>query len=132
MVLWRSLLGLDKASLFETFRSLKIRNFGYTPSCLQLLRKSMYNFSLFCLYFNFSYFRKFLTVTFPCFHAISLYIFIIFLDSTKLKIVWKKITRFKCCYFFQTVVVSKQLFFPTNVVIFFQTILSFVLSRKIT
>ena len=30
-------LQIDKASLLETFGSLKIRNFGYTPSCLQLL-----------------------------------------------------------------------------------------------
>ena len=39
IVLRRSLLRTDKASLFETLRSLKIRNFGYTPSCLQLFRK---------------------------------------------------------------------------------------------
>ena len=90
MALRRSLLRIDKASLFETFGSLKIRNFGYTPSCLQLLRKSMSSLSLFCLYFNFSYFRRSLTVTFPCFRAISLYIFIIFLGSTKPKIDCKK------------------------------------------
>ena len=67
----RSLLRIDKASLLETFGSLKIRNFGYTPSCLQLLRKSMSNFSLFFLYSNFSCFQKSLTVTFPSFRAIS-------------------------------------------------------------
>ena len=43
MALRRSLLGIDKASLLETFGSLKIRNFGYTPSCLQLLRKLMFS-----------------------------------------------------------------------------------------
>ena len=89
MALRRSLLRLDEASLFETFGSLKIRNFGYTSSCLQLLRKSMSSFSLFSFYFNFPYFQKSLTVTFPCFCAISLYIIIIFLDSTKLRIVCK-------------------------------------------
>ena len=31
MALRRSLLRIDEASLFETFHSLKIRNFGYTP-----------------------------------------------------------------------------------------------------
>ena len=67
----RSLLRTDKASLLETFGSLKIRNFRYTPSCLQLLRKSMSNFSLFFLYSNFSCFQKSLTVTFPYFRAIS-------------------------------------------------------------
>ena len=45
MALRRSLLRIDKAFLIETFGSLKIRYFGYTPSCLQLLRKSMSNFS---------------------------------------------------------------------------------------
>ena len=94
MALRRSLLRIDKASLLETFGSLKIRNFGYTPSCLQLLRKSMSNFSLFFLYSNFSCFQKSLTVTFPYFRAISLQIFIIFLDSTKLKIALIKITTF--------------------------------------
>ena len=39
MALRRSLLRIDKASLLETFGSLKRKNFGYTPSCLQLLRK---------------------------------------------------------------------------------------------
>ena len=39
-----SLLQIDKVSLLETFDSLKIRNFRYTPSCLQLLRKSMTSF----------------------------------------------------------------------------------------
>ena len=86
MALRRSLLRIDKASLLETFGSLKIRNFGYTPSRLQLLRKSMSNFNLFFLYSSFSYFRKSLTV--------SLQIFIIFLDSAKLKIVLTKITTF--------------------------------------
>ena len=47
MALWRSLLQIDEASLLETFGNLKIRNSRYTPSCLQLLRKSMPNFSLF-------------------------------------------------------------------------------------
>ena len=94
MALPRTLLGNDKASLLETFGSLKIRNFGYTPSCLQLLRKLISNFSLFFMYSSFSYFRKSLTVTFPYFCAISLQIFITFLDSTKRKIVWIKITAF--------------------------------------
>ena len=94
MSLWRSLLWIDKASLLELFGSLKIRNFWYTPSCLQLLRKMMSNFSLFFLYYNFSCFWKSLTVTFPYLRVISLYIFIIFLDSTKLKTVWIKITTF--------------------------------------
>ena len=40
MALRRSLLRIDTASLLQTFGSLKIRNFGNTPSCLQLLRKS--------------------------------------------------------------------------------------------
>ena len=72
MVLWRSLLRTDKASFLKIFCSLKIRNFGYTPRCLQLTRKLMSNFSLFFLYSNFSYFQKSLSVTFPYFHAISL------------------------------------------------------------
>ena len=58
VTLWRSLLRIDEASLLETFRSLKIRNFGYTPSCLQSLRKQMPDFSLF------SYLQKSLTVSF--------------------------------------------------------------------
>ena len=62
---------MDKASLLETFGSLKIRNFGYTPSCLQLLRKSMSNFSLFFFYSSFLYFQKSLTVTFSYLRAIS-------------------------------------------------------------
>ena len=45
----------------------------------------MSNSSLFCLYFNFSYFLKSLTVTFQYFPAISSYIVMIFLDSAKLK-----------------------------------------------
>ena len=49
MALQRSILRIDE-SLFEIFSSLKIRNFRYTPSCLQLLRKSISNFSLFFLY----------------------------------------------------------------------------------
>ena len=53
MALRRSLLRIDTASLLETFGSLKIRNFGHTPSCLQLLRKSMSNFNLF--HFNFTF-----------------------------------------------------------------------------
>ena len=60
MALRKNLLRIDKA--FETFGSLKIRNFGYTQSWLQLLRKSMSSLSLFFLYANFSYFRKSLTV----------------------------------------------------------------------
>ena len=64
MALRRSLLRIDKASLLETFGSLKLRNFGYTPSCLQLLKKSISNFNLFFLYSSFSYFRKSLIVTF--------------------------------------------------------------------
>ena len=83
MALGRSRLRIDEVSLSETFGSLKIRNFRYTPYCLQLLRKSMHNFSLFFLYSSFSYLRKSLTITFPCFRAESLLIFIIFLESTK-------------------------------------------------
>ena len=49
MALRKFLLRIYEASSFETFESLKIRSFGYTPSCLQLLRKSMSNFSLFFL-----------------------------------------------------------------------------------
>ena len=94
MALRRSLLRTDKTSLLETFGSLKIRNLEYTPSCLQLLRKLMSNFSFFFLYSSFSYLQRSLTVTFPYFHATSLQIFIIFIDSTKLKIVWIKITTF--------------------------------------
>ena len=94
MALRRSVLQIDKASLLETLGSLKIMNFGYTPSCLQLLRKSMSNFRLFFLYSNFSCFQKSLTVTFPYFRAISLQIFTIFVDSTKLKILWIKATTF--------------------------------------
>ena len=48
-----------KAPLLESFGSLKISNFRYTPSCLQLLRKLMSDFSLFLLYASFSYFWKF-------------------------------------------------------------------------
>ena len=54
----RSLLRIDKGSLFETLISLKITNFGYTSSCLQFLRKFMSNFSLFFLYSTFSYLQK--------------------------------------------------------------------------
>ena len=68
----RSLLRIDKVSLFEIFGNLKIRNFGYTPSCLQLLRNLMSSLNLFCVYFNFSNFQKSLTVIFPCFRDISL------------------------------------------------------------
>ena len=89
MVLRRGLLRIDEASLFETFGSLKIRNFGYTLSCLQLLGKSMSNFTLFILYFSFSFLQKSLTATFPYFRAKSLPIFTIFYDNTKLKIVCK-------------------------------------------
>ena len=60
MALRKNLLRIDKA--FETFGSLKIRNFGYTQSCLQLLRKSISSLSLFFLCVSFSYFRKSLTV----------------------------------------------------------------------
>ena len=63
------LMVIDEASLFETFGSLKIRNFGYTPNCLHLLRKPMSNFSLFSLYSSFSYLRKPLTVTLLRFRA---------------------------------------------------------------
>ena len=58
MVLQRSFLRTDEASLFQTFDSLKIKNFGYKPSCLKLLRKSVSNFSSFFLYFSFSYLWK--------------------------------------------------------------------------
>ena len=94
MSLWRSLSRVDKASLLATFGNLKIRNFGYTPSCLQFLRKSMSNFSLYFLYSSFLYFRKSLTLTFPYLCAISLQIFIIFLDNAKVKFAWIKITIF--------------------------------------
>ena len=80
MVLQRSFLRIYKTSLLETFGSLKIRKVG----CLQLLRKPMSNFSLFFLYSSFSYFRKSFTVTLPYFSAISLQIFIIFLDSSSM------------------------------------------------
>ena len=72
MALRMNLLQIDKASLLEIFASLKTRNFGYTPSCLQMSRKLMCNFSLFFLYYSFSYFRKSLTVAFPYLRAISL------------------------------------------------------------
>ena len=88
----KEFLRIDKASLLETFGSLKITNFRYTPSCLQLLRKSVSSSSLLLLYSNFSCFPKFLTVTFPYFSAILLSIFITFLDSTKFKIVQIKTT----------------------------------------
>ena len=100
MALRRSLLRIDTASLLELFGRLKIRNFGYTPSCLQLLRKSMSSFNLFFLYCSFSHFRKSSIVIFPYFRAIS--------DHSMIEM-----CRLK------------------NVVIFFRTILSFVLSRKI-
>ena len=90
MALRRSNLQIDKACLLETFGSLKLKNFEYTPSCLQLMSNS----SLFFLYPSFSYFQTPLTVTFPYLCAISLEIFIIFRDSTKLVIVWMKITFF--------------------------------------
>ena len=98
MALPRSLLRIDKVSLLETFGSLKKWNFGYTPSSLQLLRKSMSTFSLFFLYSSFSYFRKSLTVTFPYLCAISLQVFIIFLDSTKLKIASVYVFLFSLCF----------------------------------
>ena len=56
----------------------------------KILRKSISSLSLFCLYFSFSYFWKSLTITFPYFCVLSLYIFIIFLDSTKLKLFGEK------------------------------------------
>ena len=56
----------------------------------KMLRKSMSSLSLFCLYFSFSYFWKSLIITFPYFCVLSLYIFIIFLDSTKLKLFGEK------------------------------------------
>ena len=90
MALRKSFLRNDEASVFETFGSLNIRNFGYTLSCLQLLRQSMSNFSLFFLYSSFLYLPKSLTVTFAYFCAKPLQLFIILLDSTKLKIVCKK------------------------------------------
>ena len=95
MVLQRSLLSIDKASLFKTFDSLKIRNFGYTRGCLKLLRKSMSSLSLFELYYNFSYFGKPLTVTFPYLLPISMYMFTILLGSTKLTL--EKSNNFKQC-----------------------------------
>ena len=84
MALRRSLLRIDKASLLETFSTLKIRNFGYTPSHLHLLRKSMSNFSLFLLYSNFSLFLKIFTCKisiFPCNIVVDIYDFF---DGTKL------------------------------------------------
>ena len=83
MVLRRSVLRIDQAYLFEIFCSLIMRNFKYTQSCLQLLRKQMCSLNFLGLYFTSSYFRKSLSPTFPCFHAISLYILIIFLPRTK-------------------------------------------------
>ena len=93
MALQKSLLQIDEASLFETVCSLKISNSEHTPTCLHFWKKSTPNFSLFFLYFicSFSYFQISLTVTFPCFCAILLYIFIIFVDSTKLKKCFKNI-----------------------------------------
>ena len=88
------LLRIDKASLLETFSGLRIRNFVYTPSCLQLLKKPKSNFILSCFYSSFSCFWKSLAAIFRYFCAISLQLFIIFLDSTKRKIVWIKITIF--------------------------------------
>ena len=70
------------------------KEFRIETSCLQLLRKSLFSYTLFFLYFSFSFFRKSLTVKFPCFRPILLYIFIIFFESTKLKIAWKRITTF--------------------------------------
>ena len=90
MVLQMSLLSIDKASLFKTFDSLKIKNFRYTRSCLELLRTSMSSLSLFELYYNFSCFGKSLTVTFPYLLPISMDMFSILLGTTKLKIIWKK------------------------------------------
>ena len=90
MVPRMSLLQIDKASLFEIFASLNIKNFGYTPNCLQLLRKWMSHFRLllllllllllflflflflFFLYCSLSYLPKSLTVTFLYFRAKSL------------------------------------------------------------
>ena len=46
MALRRSFLRIHEAYLLETFGSWKIRNFGYTPSCLQLWRDTMSNFSI--------------------------------------------------------------------------------------
>ena len=48
MALRRSLLRIDKVSVLETFGSLKISNFGYTPSCLQLLRWCLILVYYFC------------------------------------------------------------------------------------
>ena len=94
MAFRRGLLRIDKVSLLETFSSLKLRNFGCTSSCLQLLRKSMFNFSFFFFFCTLVFYifknlfeNNFEKLTFPYFHAISLQIFKIFLDSTKLKIV---------------------------------------------
>ena len=87
MALRRSLLRIDKASLLETFGSLKIRNFGYTPSCLQLLRKSMSNFSLFFFYSNFSGFQKSLTENFHiCVRYRSRYLCILLLGHSIIKV----------------------------------------------
>ena len=86
MALRRSLLRIDKTSLLETFGSLKIRNFGYTQSCLQLLRKLMSNFSFFFLYSSFSCLQRSLTVTFPYFHATSFRYLQFFLTAQNLKL----------------------------------------------
>ena len=94
MSLRKSLLRIDEAYLLETFGSLKIRNFEYTLSCLQLLRKSMSNFSLFFLYSSFFIFSKIFNCNisiFLCNIVVDVYIFF---DSTRLKIVWIKITTF--------------------------------------
>ena len=53
MALPRTFLQNDKASLLETFGNLKIRDFGYTPNCLQLLRKPISNFSLLLKLFHY-------------------------------------------------------------------------------
>ena len=45
IALQRSLLRIDKASLFETFGSLKIRNSGYTAQFYNFLDSTIYNFS---------------------------------------------------------------------------------------
>ena len=93
MALQRSPLQIDKASLLETFGILKLTNFGYTASCLRLLRKSMSNFSFFFLYYSFSYLWKSLTVAFPYFLAISLQIFISFVLSRKIINIYNDIAR---------------------------------------
>ena len=88
MALGKRLLQIDEASLFETFGSLKIRTFWIYAKVLAIVAKInvKFRFILFVIYFFI--FLKCLTIKFPYFQSKSLETFIIFLDSTNLKIVW--------------------------------------------